>query len=196
MSNEYLDCERDIVEYDILAEQKQVIAKYPFLRVRDIDGTIDTEAEFPMMCLEIPSGWAKLFYQMCSDIKPILEKEGLLDDFYFVQVKEKYNYLVCHSSGEEPAEVSDIIQKYEQMAHYVCTCCGKPATLETRGYFASFCESCGEDHRKHSRVDDIKFEPSFEVWGFRDGAKYNRIISFENEWNRYIEEHGYDRTEL
>ena len=94
MSNEYKDWKADRIE-----EEKQIVEKYPFLRARDIDGTIDTEAEFPMMDLEIPNGWYDLFYQMCDDIKPLVS-----DDFYFLQVKEKYNRLVCYSNGSPEIE--------------------------------------------------------------------------------------------
>ena len=107
MSNEMKDWERERIE-----EEKQIVAEYPFLRLRDIDGSIDTESKFPMMGLEIPDGWYKLFFQMCSDIKPILEKEGVLDDFYFLQVKEKFNTLRCYHSGV-PKEVDDIIMAAE-----------------------------------------------------------------------------------
>ena len=78
MSNEYKDWVQDKIE-----EEKQIVAKYPFLRARNIDGTVDMEAKFPMISLEIPNGWFKLFFQMCDDIKPLLEEEGVLNDFYF-----------------------------------------------------------------------------------------------------------------
>ena len=70
--------------FDKIQEEKLIVEKYPFLHIRDIDGGIDTESKFPMMSLEIPDGWNKLFFQLCDDIKPILEKEGMLYDFYFI----------------------------------------------------------------------------------------------------------------
>ena len=62
MSNEYKDWERDKIE-----EEKEIVEKYPFLRARNIDGTIDTSSHFPMMGLEIPNGWYQLFFQMCDE---------------------------------------------------------------------------------------------------------------------------------
>ena len=190
MSNEMKDWVLDKIE-----EEKQIVAEYPFLRLRDIDGTIDTESKFPMMGLEIPDGWYKLFFQMCSDIKPILEKEGVLDDFYFLQVKEKYDTLRCYHSGA-PKEVDDIIMKYEAMAYYVCTQCGKPATCMTTGYLASFCDDCWKDLVRHQEVVCVKFKPEFEISGFSNGEHYERTISFEDEWNRYIKENSYGSTDL
>lgn len=183
MSNEMKDWIADKIE-----EEKQIVAEYPFLRLRDIDGAIDTESKFPMMGLEIPDGWYKLFFQMCADIKPILEKEGIIDDFYFLQCKEKFNTLRCYSNGVASQEVEDIINKYESMACYVCTQCGKPATCVSTGYWASFCDDCWKDHFRHECMDWIKFKPYYKVSGYKNGEHYEKTISFEDEWNRYIKE--------
>ena len=138
MSNEYKDWERDLIE-----EQNQIVEKYPFLRARTFSGKIDYEDKFPMMGLEIPNGWFKLFYQMCDDIKPILEEKGLIDEFYFVQVKEKFNQLRCYAHQDIP-EIENILTKYEFMARSVCAICGAPAEYETHNYIASFCKDCLE----------------------------------------------------
>ena len=187
MSNAMKDWMADRIE-----EEKQIVAEYPFLRLRDIDGSINTKSRFPMMPLEIPDGWYKLFFQMCSDIKPILEKEGVLDDFYFLQVKEKMNFLRCYSNGAASQEVEDIIGKYETMAYYVCTHCGKPATCMTTGYIASFCDNCCKDFVRRQKVEKIEFKPYFKIMGFSKGGHYEKTISFEEEWNRYLKENGYD----
>ena len=185
MSNEYKDWEREKIE-----EEKQIVAEYPFLRLRDIDGTVDTESEFPMMGLEIPNGWYKLFFQMCADIKPILEREGVLDDFYFLQVKEKYNRLVCYPC-KASIEVQDVIDKYSMMASYVCTWCGRPATCETQGYIASFCDDCSKNVPRQKRLEWIEFKPYYKVTSFANGEHTEKTVSFEDEWNRYVRENGY-----
>jgi hypothetical protein len=189
MSNEYRDWERDKIE-----EEKQIVAKYPFLRLRDIDGTVDTESKFPLMSLEIPVGWDKLFFQMCDDIKPLLEKEGVMDDFYFIQVKEKYNELVCYSNGIASSEVEQILQKYRYLARFICTECGKPAMCETTGYLASYCEGCWKDLVRHRVVNRLEFISKYEVVGFKDGKSYSRTVDVEDEWNRYLKENGYEKS--
>ena len=188
MSNEYKDLERDKIE-----EEKQIIAEYPFLRVRDIDGTVDTESKWPMMSLEIPDGWYMLFFQMCEDIKTLLEKEGVLDDFYFIQVKEKYNELVCYSNGAASLEIEQILQKYKYLSRFVCTECGKPATYEATGYLASYCEDCWNDLTRHEKCNQLEFVSTYEVVGFKDGKSYSRTVNVEDEWNRYVKENGYDK---
>ena len=187
MSNEMKDWMADKIE-----EERQIVEEYPFLRLRDIDGSIDTKSKFPMMYLEIPDGWYKLFFQMCADIKPILEQEGVLDKFYFIQVKEKYNELVCYSNGAASLEVEQILQKYKYLSRYVCTKCGRPAEYETRGYIASYCNGCWKDRVRHEACDILKFAPIYEVVGFKDGKGYSRSVNVEKEWNRYLKENGYD----
>ena len=166
MSNEYKDWERDKIE-----EEKQIVSIYPFLRLRDIDGTICEDDKFPMIGLEIPNGWYKVFFQMCNDIKPILERERMLDTFYFIQVKEKYNSLRCYHNGA-PKEVEDIIAKYEIMSYYICTVCGKPATYETQGYIASLCNNCYENNFKHISIKRITFEPYYRISGYGKNNYY------------------------
>ena len=190
MSNEYKDW------YNDLSENQQAIynicMEYPFLIPRDIVGNRDEEFDYKYLGLEIPMGWYKLFLQMCSDIKPILEKEGVLDDFYFLQVKEKFNTLCCYSNGATSQDVEDIITKYEHISYYVCTQCGRPATCVTIGYWASFCNDCWKDKARHISIDWIWFKPEFKITRFSKDGHDEKTISFEEEWNRYLRENGYD----
>ena len=111
MSNEYLDW------YNDLSESHKICIEYPFLIPRYADGEIDEAYSDEHIPLEIPHGWYKLFFQLCSDIKPILGKEGMLYDFYFIQVKEKYNKLICYYNNA-PKEVEDIISKYKMQCNH------------------------------------------------------------------------------
>lgn len=161
MSNEYKDW-----EIGRIADEKEWVQKYPFLHIRDIDGTIDTESKFPMMGLEIPFGWYELFFQMCDDIKDLVP-----EDFYFLQVKEKYNNLVCYPVNSTP-EVDAILDKYADIAYYVCAVCGAPANKATIGYIASFCDRCAKDKIRHLKSEQLELA---------------KISSFKNEWDRYLE---------
>ena len=181
MSNEYKDWERDCI-----AEQKQVVEKYPFLCARGSDGEIDYEDKFPMMGLEIPNGWFKLFYQMCDDIKPIIEDQGLMANFYFIQVKEKFNELICFTSIIVP-EIDKILIKYEKMATNVCTICGAPADVTTLDYYASLCNKCWGDKLSHLEAKKIKPRTSISLLTFNKDGNTKEEISFEDEWNRYLD---------
>jgi hypothetical protein len=186
MSNEYKDWEADRIE-----EEKQILQKYPFLAERNIDGTIDTKAEFPMTSLEIPNGWMRLFYQMCDDIKPILEREGLMDKFYFIQVKEKYNQLRCFVNNSTP-EINDIISKYEFMATNVCVQCGAPAEYETTGYIASICGDCRNGYFQAQKCNDLEIQTSYISSFFKGKELVDEEVSFEEEWQRYLDKYYAD----
>ena len=176
MSNEYKDW-----YIEKLAEENELVAKYPFLRARNFDGSINTDSDFPMLGLELPNGWYKLFYQMCADIKDLVP-----EDFYFLQVKEKFNYMQCYAVNST-SEVDAIITKYKNMAPYICTVCGKPATFKTDSYIASFCDDCWKDLARHEEVRWITFKPYYCVGYLSEEGIREEHVSFQDEWNRYIQ---------
>lgn len=180
MSNEYKDWERDKIE-----DEKKIIEKYPFLSARNNSGEIDKNAKFPMMALEIPDGWYSLFFQMCDDLMPVLKKEHLLSDFYFIQVKEKFNNLVCCPSVSSP-KIDKILLKYHEMARFVCAKCGKPAVWETKGYILSFCDACLERSHRHEAKDRLIFQTQFGVSTYKDGKSRTKTILFQKEWDEYL----------
>ena len=106
--------------------------------------------------------------------------------------KEKYNQLRCYHTGA-PEVVNDILLKYEQMAYYVCTDCGKPAKHKTQVYFASFCDECLKKLVKQGYTEPIKFKDCFEVTKYLNKIaqtgeleEITYIVSFKDEWLRYI----------
>lgn len=166
---------------------KELIERYPFLMPRNVwTGEVDEDYDYSYLFdLELPRGWYKLFFQLCEDIRQPLLDADYLDKFRLLQVKEKYNRLEVYNSGA-PEGVQEIIDKYTAMAMYVCTVCGKPATYETHGYVASYCDDCFKDYVRYERGEWLKFSPTYTVRQWSDGAWQERTISFEDEWNRYL----------
>ena len=183
LSNEYKDWEADRIE-----EEKLIVAKYPFLQVRDIDGTPDMNAKFPLMSLEIPNGWSLLFAQMCDDLKEVLIEEGCLDTFYFIQIKEKYNQLRCYAGYPTTNKILRVLQKYEHLSLFVCTKCGKPATKEiTTEYIESICNDCWHNKYQQSTFIDIELELEFYINTFgRNTGIVTTLVNVDDEWNRYL----------
>lgn len=169
-------------------EIKHLVEKYPYLIPRNVwTGKIPEDYDYTYIVgTEIPRGWRQLFLQMCEDIRQPLVDADYLDKFRFTQIKEKYNSLRCYHCGA-PEEVCNIIDKYEVMAGYICTNCGRPASYETQDYIASYCDDCWKDIARHEVSEPIEFKPSYKVTGFAKGGHYDRTISFEDEWNRYVE---------
>jgi len=176
--------------YDKLSERQKnfykIYNEFPFLLPRDSKGNIRTDFDCTNLQLEIPPGWYKLFLQMCHDIKLILVEENLLDKFYFLQVKEKFNKLCCYTQNSS-VKIDQIISKYEHMAQYVCVVCGRPATYETHSYIASFCDYCWKDRVRHDIGEWITFKPYFIINSETEGVHCDeKHISFQDEWNRYL----------
>lgn len=175
--------------------QKQIFDLYselPFLIPRDFDGNKIEDLEYNSLGLEIPDGWQKLFIQMCRDIKPLLIQEGLLDEFYFYQVKEKYNTLRCYCHSL-PVSVAQVISKYEHMSRYICSVCGRPAARETTDYILSFCDDCWKDFARQEPSSMIKFKSYFVINSSTEGTHCDeKKISFKDEWDRYLKENHYD----
>ena len=48
-----------------------------------------------------------------------------------------------------------------------------------------YCDDCWKDHARHEKGNWLKFKPEFIIRGWADGGWYERLISFEDEWNRY-----------
>lgn len=172
-------------------EIKRLVERYPYLLPRNVwTDEVPEDYDYTYIKgLEIPGGWLKLFLQMCEDIRQPLIDANYLDKFRFSQIKEKYNRLECYNFGA-PEKVQEIIDKYSVMASYVCTRCGRPATCETQGHVASFCDDCWKDIARHQPIEWIKFKPYYKVIGFAKGERYEKTISFEDEWNRYVKENS------
>lgn len=137
MSNEY----KDWLE-DQKIEDAEMLKKYPFLEARDSSG----KKLGVMIDLEIPTGWMRLFYSLCDKVAEIVKIYNL-EDYYFVQVKEKFNELRVYPSDwgdENPAfsKLTDIYYLYERMSQYTCAICGGDASwVNTTGYFFSVCDT-------------------------------------------------------
>lgn len=175
---------------------KQLVEKYPFLLPRNIftDKLPDDYDYTYIKYLEIPKGWNKLFLQLCEDIRQPLIDEGYLDNFRLTQVKEKFNELRVYHTGA-PDVVEDIIRKYEVMAKYVCSHCGRPADYETcECYIESFCSNCCCKERLAHNCGSIKpiiFKDSFVLTQYDKTLKKTETnISFRDEWERYIKNLG------
>ena len=111
MSNEYKDWLNDLSE-----EQRanyQLCMNYPFL-LHPEDDNYDYEY-FPV---NIPKGWENLFIDMCQKLKEILIEHNALNDYYFLDVKEKYFGLVCYANTYIE-EAEELFREYIKNNHWV-----------------------------------------------------------------------------
>lgn len=125
----------------------ELCQEYPFLIPRNpFTDEIVADYDYSFTYLdECPAGWQNLFLNMCSNIKPLLEEAGVLNEFRFIQIKEKYGQLTVYHAGA-PESVCDMIDYYEGLSQRICIGCGKPTTKVTAGWIMPVCDSCADEH--------------------------------------------------
>jgi hypothetical protein len=169
--------------------RKAWIEEYPYLLPRNAwTGKVDPDYDYQYIVGEydLPEGWLELFLQMCEDIKLPLEKAGLLNDFRFLQVKEKYGRLRTYNTGVTQ-EVHDILDKYEFLSGQVCSECGKPAAATTRGWICPFCaEHIKNFIERGENVDPVDVQTSYISKRYQNGEHTETVIDCSDEWNRYL----------
>lgn len=171
-----------------IERNKKLIEEYPFLLPRNVftdEVSPNYDYSYILGINDLPKGWAKLFLQMCEDLKKQLIKDNYLDQFRFSQIKEKYNRMECYNNGCSEA-AQRIIDKYGHMAQYVCTVCGKPAYWETQSYVASYCEQCWKDFGRHEPSEVIKSAYQYRIIRYIGGKREYKTVSFLREWKKYF----------
>jgi hypothetical protein len=170
--------------YDICME-------YPFLIPRNEDGQISMFA-YRFIDVQIPGGWYPMFFQMCKDIKPMLEKEEVINDFYFIVVKEKFNFLRCFDNKKCSEKVKEVIEKYERMSRYICSECGAPAQWEATNYISSFCDECKKNSEYNNypyTIQQLEQTTDYrKLLAQEDGTVKEETYSFKDIWDKYMEE--------
>ena len=157
-------------------ENKKLIERYPFLICRSWDGEIPKKYNYLYTRLDdMPKGWKKGFgVIMCEELREVLLKENMLDNYFFDEVKEKYGRLCIYDNGSTQ-EIHDILLKYEYISQHVCIICGKfDVSLFDDGWVCPYCDKCFIDRKRkeYYRYQDFsdKEFPSFnseEVMKFR-----------------------------
>ena len=169
---------------------KALIEDMPYLQPRNVwtdEIPKDYDYEYIRGEHELPEGWFNLFLDMCADIKKPLEKSGHLDSFRFTQIKEKFGSLRAYNNGCTE-EVDDILLKYERISRFTCNKCGRLATKESRGYILPYCKHCAKIASKGKypeKFDNIRFNPTIKISGYKNGKKYKRRLNCLKEFLLY-----------
>lgn len=114
--------------------------KYPFLQPRNV-WTGKKYWDFNKL-ENIPAGWRKAFgKQLRNDLRKALIKDGILHDFHFTQIKEKYGELCLYNNSTGEA-TEYVIRHYEELSKCYCINCGKPVRYMTTGWIMYLCGEC------------------------------------------------------
>lgn len=183
-----------MIEVAMIEWRKALTEKYPYLMPHNsFTGKVPHDYDYSYIEGEynLPKGWFMLFLQMCDDIRKPLEESGQINEFRFLQVKEKYGSMRCYHSGACEA-VTNIIYKYEFLSQQVCSICGKPAVYMTSGYICPYCNDCiKESYESVDTAEPITPQIEFTRITCRNGEKTQATVSVKSEWERYLERIGY-----
>ena len=171
---------------EVQKKNKELIEKYPFLRwwgdplyasyAEEGEPSLDFTWEN-----EIPAGWRRAFCPvMWDELKAILEKADYVNEFRFLQIKEKYGSLRLYC-GSVPEKIFDEIvkweRKYEQESMDVCIRCGKHhIDYMTTGWITFICKECAkeiarEQLRAHGNYEHFVKQENIELF-FDDRDAY------------------------
>lgn len=143
----FIEHQAEMIEWN-----KALIVRFPWLAYSN-----DT-AYYSTWLDDMPPGWYLAFgIQMCEEIQEVLEKYGVVGEYYVNEVKEKFGALCWYDTV--PAicskEIDNITFKYVQLSEQTCCECGKPAKWMSRGWICPYCDDCrnkaiqnrwGEEH--------------------------------------------------
>ena len=90
---------------------------------------------------ETDDGWFQIIRDLSARLEGIIKRlpEGERDDYYAVQVKEKFGGLRFYMNMETE-EMSRVIREAEGQSVVTCGVCGRPGRLRGRGWVKTLCE--------------------------------------------------------
>lgn len=158
MSNEYLDWLNDLKNEPEGSpdHNRWLCILCPWLCPYNVvTGELPIDYDYEYTWLDnMPKGWKKAFgEQMCFEIKSILEKYDLEQDYRIIDIKEKWGQLCWYDNNILDIEpLHKIINKYENLSKETCTFCGKKASTTTDGWIIPVCDECYDEFENKRKI--------------------------------------------
>ena len=171
---------------------KKLIARYPWIRPVDWHWQRIKGYAFTMYD-DVPKGWKRAFGKiMLEDYREVLIKHGFLDEFQWVQVKEKYGTLRLYSNAA-PEEIYELEHKYDYISGHICIKCGRinVPTL-TGGWVEPLCKDCynkGIEKQRRWHVQNHK-DGDFTYTPYEDLHKSMHKIEMVVKYKCFSKEKG------
>lgn len=124
-----------------IIENKRLVSIYPFLKSENIFNPEYENYDITKLD-EMPDGWRVAFgIKMCEEIKKVLKKHNLLEEYKVLQIKEKFGELRWYGNIYID-ELNEVIDKYTEKSRYICIRCGGRAKKITKNWISPWCEEC------------------------------------------------------
>ena len=134
----------------MIVDNKELVAEYPFLLPRNVftDEVSDDYDYHYTLLDDMPKGWKKAFgEQLCRELKEALVKEGILEDYRIMQVKEKFGQLRWYDNCCSE-RVYKVIDKYESLSEHTCIECGGEGTMRNDSWISPYCDECYKKYKE------------------------------------------------
>lgn len=141
-------------------------------------------------------GWQKAFLDTCQEIQDYLKRKNIpLDQFYFVELKEKYGRLDITADGDalNDKHLSEWLWHADTKFMLYCPHCGKPTKYCTLGaYVLYLCPECAKKVNVETRLLTAEDIPYFTEYKYDEKNPTNVIktekrTAYDNEfkaqWN-------------
>ena len=136
---------------------------------------------------EMPTGWIRAFGKLLlDDIYDQVEADGL-EDFKFLQIKEKFGSLRVYCMPTTEA-IERIIDAYSEISEHVCVICGKlDVYLIDFGWICPMCHDCYGDTSYHAFRRE--YESAIIVDECKIPEKYMELrTKYDKENNTFYDE--------
>lgn len=129
--------------------EKKISNEFYFMRLKDFKTgkfLIDKDGNFCCFPMEWGDGWLVRFYDMCIEINKELKKYSI-DDFQWLQLKEKFGSARCYYGGvPKNSNIENIIDDFEKSTEYICEICGgKGEVRNDMGWLRCLCDKHYEE---------------------------------------------------
>lgn len=105
--------------------------------------------------LDCGDGWFKLIYQLCKDIKKVIDNTPKdPPSVTFIQIKEKFGTLRLYYAGGNDV-IEKLIEEAEEKSAHICEVCGRRGSLSVSGgWYKTLCPY----HRKKEGYEKVEEE--------------------------------------
>ena len=118
--------------------QKKLVQRAPYMFKYDAS---DNQSPIRYYGFEVGDGWFDLLKTLILELKRLDTNQHL----QVVQVKEKFGTLRFYINPIENTiydAVMESIEKAEQISSITCELCGKPGTINNKGWISVRCPEC------------------------------------------------------